>query len=58
MAITFAVAGVRGSSLHSESFSPMPFRKMPFRTQKTKIKKIFVDPKQTVMESLSKFSAV
>ena len=42
MAITFDLAGVRSSPSHSERFSPMPFRKIPFQTQKTKIeKKIF-----------------
>ena len=49
MAITFDPAGVRSSPSHSERFSPMPFRKIPFQTQKTKIeKKYFVEAKQTV----------
>ena len=49
MAITFDPAGVRSSPLHSERFSPMPFRKIPFQTQKTKNrKKYFVEAKQTV----------
>ena len=47
MAITFDLAGVRSSPLHTERFAPMPFRKIPFQTQKTKIKKI-VEAKQTV----------
>ena len=49
MAITFPLPGVRSSSLDSECFSPVPFRKLPFQTQKNKIKKILVHPKQTVV---------
>ena len=49
VAITLAVAGVRSSSLDSERFSPIPFRKCLFRHKKQKLKKLFVDPKQTVL---------
>ena len=44
MAITFPLSIVRRSSLDSESFSPMPFRKMPFQTRKIEIKKKLMTP--------------
>ena len=44
VAITLPISGVRRSYLDSEALSPIPFRNMPFKTQKQKN----VDPKQTV----------
>ena len=44
MAITLAPSGVRRSYLDSEALSPIPFRNMPFKTQKQKN----VDPKEIV----------
>ena len=38
MVKTFAILGVRRSSLESEELSPIPFRNMHFKTQKTIIK--------------------
>ena len=49
MAITLALLGVRRSSLDSEDLSPIPFRNMPFKTQKNKNAKKIVHPKQTVI---------